>query len=449
MFSLLVMAGFMAVLGGFELLVFWWVFTWGCVVMLLVSLFFWFSPSGLSNCYSSFFVMDNFSFSLVSMSILVCCFSVLASVRDVGKVKNKGKEFVLSVLVLTVVLFCCFSVSSLFSFYVLFEFSLIPTLFLILGWGYQPERLQAGKYMMLYTVGASLPLLILVVFVLVELGSIFYGRVGMDRFGGGWLVVLCASLAFLVKLPIYGFHLWLPKAHVEAPVAGSMILAGVLLKLGGYGLVRFFGVLGLSSSLTVNVIFCLALVGGTVASMVCFAQVDVKALVAYSSVGHMGLVLGGVCSNTEWGWVGALFMMLAHGLCSSSLFFLASETYKCYHTRSLYLVKGGLAVIPGMSMWWFLMCATNMAAPPSLNLWSELMLGVSILSYSVGFAVFTGFMTFLAAAYSWYVYAATQHGQNPLWARGSVLIEEYANYVLCFSLFLPLSVAWVSLLSLS
>nr|YP_009493353.1 NADH dehydrogenase subunit 4 [Gibbosula crassa]AWK29318.1 NADH dehydrogenase subunit 4 [Gibbosula crassa] len=449
MFSLLVTAGFVAMLFGLSLLVFWWVFIWGCIVMMVISLFFWFSSLNLANCYGEVFVLDNFSFGLVSLTVLVCCFSVLASVRDIGKVNSSGSVFILSVLILMVVLFCCFSVSSLLSFYLLFEFSLIPTLFLIMGWGYQPERLQAGKYMMLYTVGASLPLLVLVVLVLMEVGSVFYGWVlNGDEFVGGWLVVVCASLAFLVKLPVYGFHLWLPKAHVEAPVAGSMILAGILLKLGGYGLIRFFSILSLCGCFVVSVVFCLALMGGAIASMVCFAQIDVKALVAYSSVGHMSLVLGGVYSNTEWGWVGALFMMLAHGLCSSGMFFLASETYKCYHTRSLYLVKGGLAMIPGMAMCWFLMCAINMAAPPSLNLWSELMLGVSILSYSVGFAAFTGSMIFLAAVYSWYVYSATQHGQNPLWARGGVMMEEYINYSLCFGLFLPLGVSGGFLLSL-
>nr|YP_009913070.1 NADH dehydrogenase subunit 4 [Pleurobema oviforme]QLJ92882.1 NADH dehydrogenase subunit 4 [Pleurobema oviforme] len=448
MFSLLVVGVLVTLVSALSLELFWWGFVWACVIMFLLSFEMWFSPLGLMSCWGDLLVVDNFSFSLVSLTVLVSSLSVLASVRDIQKSGNGSTSFVFSVLLLTLVLVFCFSVSSLFSFYVLFEFSLIPILMIILGWGYQPERLQAGKYMMLYTVSASLPLLVLIVLVLSESGSVFWG-LGCESLGYGWLVTICASLAFMVKLPVYGFHLWLPKAHVEAPVAGSMILAGVLLKLGGYGLIRVFYVLGLFGSLSITVVFCLGLGGGVVASMVCFAQSDVKALVAYSSVGHMSLVLGGVYSNTDWGWLGCLLMMVAHGLCSSGMFFLASETYKCYHTRSLYLIKGGLVMIPGVALCWFLVCAVNMAAPPSLNLWGELMLGVSVLSYSVIFAFFTGIMTFLSGLYSWYVYSATQHGQCPFWVRGVVMVEEFISYLVCFVLVLPLWVVSVFLLSLS
>nr|DAB41864.1 TPA_asm: NADH dehydrogenase subunit 4 [Lampsilis cardium] len=437
MFSLLVIGVLVVGVGVISLGVFWWGFVWGCAVMFVLSLEMWFSPFGLVSCWGDLLVMDNFSFGLVSLTILVSGLSMLASVRDINKGGNKPVSFVFMVLVLTVVLIFSFSVGSLLVFYVLFEFSLIPILLIILGWGYQPERLQAGKYMMLYTVSASLPLLILVVLIFGKEGSVFWG-LGCGGLGHGWLVSICASLAFLVKLPIYGFHLWLPKAHVEAPVAGSMILAGVLLKLGGYGLVRFFYSLGLFSSLSISVVFCVGLGGGVIASMICFIQSDVKALVAYSSVGHMSLVLGGVYSNTDWGWLGCLVMMVAHGLCSSGMFFLASETYKCYHTRSLYLVKGGLVMIPGVALCWFLMCAINMAAPPSLNLWGELMLGISLLSYSTIFAFFTGVMTFLSGLYSWYVYSSTQHGQCSVWVRGGVMMEEFICYLVCFVLVVPL-----------
>ncbi len=132
--------------------------------------------------------------------------------------------------------------------------------------------------------------------------------------------------------------------------------------------------------------------------------------------------------------------MLAHGLCSSGMFFLASETYKAYSTRSLYLIKGGLVVIPGVALCWFLMCAINMAAPPSLNLWGELMLGISVLRYSTIFAFLTGVITFLRGLYSWYVYSVTQHGQCPMWVRSGIIIEEFINYVVCFVLVLRLGV---------
>ena len=153
------------------------------------------------------------------------------------------RSFVYVVLRLCVVLVVVFQLRSFFSFYLAFERALLPTFFLILSWGYQPERVQARVYLMLYTVGARLPLLVLILSL--------WGRCGSTSFllrkwalPVWWDYELCWLLlvgAFLVKMPLYCFHLWLPKAHVEAPVAGSMILAGVLLKLGGYGLFRVLG----------------------------------------------------------------------------------------------------------------------------------------------------------------------------------------------------------------
>jgi len=159
-------------------------------------------------------------------------------------------------------------------------------------------------------------------------------------------------LAFLVKLPIYGVHFWLPKAHVEAPVAGSIILAGVLLKLGGYGVFRVIIMFNfISLSYFNRLIISVSLVGALLVGLICMRQVDIKSLIAYSSVCHMALVIGGLLSFSYWGLRGTLVLMLAHGLCSSGLFCLSNIIYERLFTRRLIIIKGLLLIFPSLSLW--------------------------------------------------------------------------------------------------
>ena len=370
--------------------------------------------------------MDSLGWSLRCLSVWVVALCLLSRV----KIKERGRFdylFNQTSRLLLIFLLLRFRVSNFFFFYVRFECCLVPVFIIIVGWGYQPERAQAGTYLVFYTLLGSFPLFLLILRLGVREGR-RYIHTAVDKRGGLFFFSLVA--AFLVKFPIYGLHLWLLKAHVEAPVAGSMVLAGVLLKLGGYGLIRCLAIWGGGLSWVREAVILARVWGGVVVGLRCLRQTDIKILIARSSVVHISMCVGGVLRFRGWGHKGCLIIIIGHGLCSSGLFYLANTVYLRRGRRRLLLSKGLLRLMPSLSLWWFLLCSVNISAPPTLNLVREIGLILRLLSLDLSLLIVLAALRFLSAAYTLYLFSVRQHGSSLVnkcgFRRGSV-----REYLIC------------------
>nr|YP_011008861.1 NADH dehydrogenase subunit 4 [Charybdis miles]WPV76778.1 NADH dehydrogenase subunit 4 [Charybdis miles] len=393
------------------------------------------------KCYHNFYMfslgfnlgLDYIGYIMVMLSAWIVSL-ILVSSQKVNNLKLFNGSFVLTNIMLLLFLVLTFSSMDYLMFYISFEASLIPTLILILGWGYQPERIQAGIYMLFYTLAFSLPLLVSLLIYYSISGSLIINLSeslsSLSYLNSFWYI--STVVAFLVKLPMFMFHLWLPKAHVEAPIAGSMILAGVLLKLGGYGLIRVLVMFQMISKEFSWLWVSLSIIGGIYVSLMCMRQVDMKSLIAYSSVVHMSLVLCGIMIFSWWGLAGCVILMVGHGLCSSGLFCLANMVYERTGSRSLMVNKGLLSFMPSMGLWWFLLSVSNMASPPSLNLAGEIMLILTVVSWSKISILGISLLSFFSASYTLYMYSLSQHGvfYNSLYSCCSGKVSEYLSLML-------------------
>nr|YP_001936219.1 NADH dehydrogenase subunit 4 [Buthus occitanus]ACA66073.1 NADH dehydrogenase subunit 4 [Buthus occitanus] len=405
-----------------------------CLFLFLFPLFY--SPIlafPYSQQISSFFFLDLMSITLIILSIFISALMLLSTSNIEGK-----NSFLKLTLLLLFFLFLSFSSSNLILFYIAFEAVIIPTFLLISLWGAQPERLKAGLYLIFYTLSASLPFLISLMFLFKKSNSLFFAFLNLSFFLKlSFFWVLLMILAFLVKLPMFLTHLWLPKAHVEAPVAGSMILAAILLKLGGFGILRMMNFIYPFSKSLSSLIVSISLFGGILTSIICILQTDMKALVAYSSVCHMSLLLSGTFTSSEWGIKGSLSMMISHGLCSSALFLLVTLFYNRTHTRSIFFTRGALALFPSLMLWWFLLSTNNMAAPPSMNLFSEISLLMSVLNWSTYTLIPLMLISFLSASYSILLFTTPTHGIP--WQNSSLSNITSREYLSIFLHWLPLN----------
>nr|UEN68316.1 NADH dehydrogenase subunit 4 [Datnioides campbelli] len=366
-----------------------------------------------------FMATDPLSTPLLVLTCWLLPLMILASQNHMySEPINRQRTFISLLTSLQIFLILAFSATEIIMFYVMFEATLIPTLLLITRWGNQAERLNAGTYFLFYTLAGSLPLLVALLLLQNTTGTLslltlqYSNPLTLTNYADKLWWAGCL-IAFLVKMPLYGVHLWLPKAHVEAPIAGSMVLAAVLLKLGGYGMMRILTMLDpLTKELSYPLII-LALWGVVMTGSICLRQTDLKSLIAYSSVSHMGLVAGGILIQTPWGFTGALVLMIAHGLTSSALFCLANTNYERTHSRTMILARGLQIALPLMTTWWFIASLANLALPPLPNLMGELMIITSLFNWSWWTLALTGTGTLITAGYSLYMFLTTQRGPMP------------------------------------
>ncbi len=393
-------------------------FTWPIYqnIFILTSLFLIFllpQTTKLLLIPSSLF-LDFLNSPLIILTFWISALIIIASYPTFQN-KKSPYLFIFLISLLNLSISLCFSSFNIIIFYIFFEVSLIPILFLILGWGYQPERLQARFYLIIYTVAASLPLLLSILFLFYENNSTFllssiWAKPNIHSLVYLWWFI--SITAFIVKIPLYLVHLWLPKAHVEAPIAGSIILAGLLLKLGGYGLIRISFIFPQQRHNLMAPFIAISICGAIITRLICLRQPDIKSLIAYSSIGHIGLVIRGVITITKWGCEGAILIIIAHGLSSSAIFLIANSIYESTQSRRLYISKGLISLFPSISMIFFLLSAANIAAPPSINLIGEISLLSSVLSSRNITAILIAIIRFLAGAYSLFLYVSTQHGST-------------------------------------
>jgi proton-translocating NADH-quinone oxidoreductase chain M len=395
-----------------------------------------------SNIFRLNFLNIDFIFGLDSLSIYFCVltsFLIFLCIIFIWD-EPKFKSYVLLLLFLYLLLLLTFSVLNLLLFYLLFECILIP-IYLVIGiWGSREKKIRASYLLFFYTVCGSLLFLISILYIYSLTGSFNFEYLMSFNFNFEQQILIWIAffISFASKIPMFPFYIWLPEAHVEAPTVGSVLLAGILLKLGVYGFIRFSLPLFPEASLYFSpFVFILSIVGVILASFAAIKQTDLKKIIAYSSIAHMNLVVLGIFSGNIIGIQGAILQSVSHGFVSSALFFLVGILYKYYHSRLIYYYGGLVSVMPLYSLFFLFFTLSNIALPGTSSFVGEFLILLGVFQKSVVCAVFAAISVILSGAYSLWVYNRLIFGNLKTEFLVSFFDLNCREFFIIFCLFLP------------
>lgn len=384
------------------------------------------------------FGIDGISLFFLLLTLLIFPFCILSIWEQ-----SEAKPLLLLILFIEFFLICTFTVLDLFLFCVFFESLLIPMFYIILIWGGRERRIKALTYFFLYTVFGSIFLIFTLFILFFEFQSTSYFILLAHQMESykQLLVWMLLFIVFAIKIPIFPFHIWLPEAHVEAPTVGSVILAGLLLKLGGYGILRFLFLLEEAKYFFKPLAMTLCLMSIFYASIMSLRQLDMKRIIAYSSIAHMNFALLGFFSNTIYGLIGGGLLMISHGIVSSALFILIGVLYDRHHSRSILYYSGLTQLMPLFSFFCLIFIISNFSFPGTSNFCGELLVFIGVgQGASKLILILSGFSTFFGLLTSIFMYNRIVFGNFKIQNIKSAIDLDRRE----LSLFLPLF--WLNLL---
>ena len=352
--------------------------------------------------------------SSIFFVILTAFLTPICMLISWNSITYRTKEFFIMLLITELLLINVFVVLDLFFFYVFFESVLIP-MFIIIGvWGSRQRKIHAAYQFFFYTLFGSILMLLGIIVIYFQSGTTDIQLLSQMEFSESRQLILWLSFfaSFAVKVPMLSVHIWLPEAHVEAPTAGSVILAGVLLKLGTYGIIRFMiPMFPYAMNYFTPLVFTMCVIGILYSAATTIRQIDLKKIIAYSSVAHMNFALLGLFTNNTQGIEGSLFFMLGHGVVSSALFLCIGILYDRYHTRNILYYGGLVQVMPIFSLFFLVFTLANLGLPGMVNFVGEFLVLVGTWKVNTTVIVLASLGLILGAVYAIWFYNRLVFGQ--------------------------------------